>query len=117
MVVFGGDCSLTPARILVEKTATDFAVRLWPDEVQNRVPGVDYDRLMLEPGDSTVTKASLLGRVTLDPSVPRHEYSFFPARYPIFVCENHEHLTQNLTFQDNLLHFLLSREISATFSD
>ena len=117
MVVFGGDCSLTPARILVEKTATDFAVRLWPDEVKNRVPGVDYDRLMLEPGDSTVTKASLLGRVTLDPSVARHEYSFFPARYPVFVCEDHEHLTQNLTFQDNLLHFLLSREISATFSD
>jgi len=110
MVVFGGDCSLTPARIVVEKTASDFAVRLWPDEVKNRVPGVDYDRLMLEPGDSTVTKASLLGRVTLDPSLPRHEYSFFPARYPIFVCEDHEHLTQNLTFQDNLLHFLLSRD-------
>jgi len=111
MVVFGGDCSLTPARILVEKTAKDFAVRLWPDEVQNRVAGVDYDRLMLEPGDSTVTKASLLGRITLDPSLPRHEYSFFPALYPSFVCEDHEHLTQNVTFQDNLLHFLLSRDV------
>ncbi len=110
MVVFGGDCSLTPARILVEKTSSDFAVRLWPDEVKNRVPGVDYNRLMLEPGDSTVTKASLLGRVTLDPSVPRHQYSFFPARYPVFVCEDHEHLTRNVTFQDNLLHFLLSRD-------
>lgn len=117
MVVFGGDCSLTPARILVEKTATDFAVRLWPGEVKQRVPGVDYDRLMLEPGDSTVTKASLLGRVTLDPSVPRHEFSFFPARYPIFVCADHDHLTQNITFQDNLLQFLLSRDVPGQDTD
>jgi hypothetical protein len=113
MVVFGGDCSLTPTRIVVEKTSDDFAVRLWPDEVKNRIAGVDYDQIMLEPGDSTVTKASLLGRVTLDPSVARHEYSFFPARYPIFVCEDHENLTQNVTFQDNLLHFLLSRDNTA----
>jgi hypothetical protein len=98
---------------VVEKTSDDFAVRLWPDEVKNRIAGVDYDQIMLEPGDSTVTKASLLGRVTLDPSVARHEYSFFPARYPIFVCEDHENLTQNVTFQDNLLHFLLSRDNTA----
>ncbi len=111
MVVFGGDCSLTPARLVVERVEDDFEIRLWPDEIANPVPGVDYDRIMLEPGDGTVTKASLLARESLDPSVPRHRYSFFPAEYPIFVCEGHQRLTQNPTFQDNLLHFILSQDV------
>lgn len=111
MVVFGGDCSLTPARLMVERAGDDFEIRLWPDEINNPVDGVDYNRIMLEPGDGTVTKASLLARETLDPSVPRHKYSFFPAEYQIFVCEGHQHLTQNVTFQDNLLHFILSQDV------
>lgn len=111
MVVFGGDCSLTPARLVVERVEDDFEIRLWPDEIANPVPGVNYDEIMLEPGDGTVTKASLLARESLDPSVPRHRYSFFPAQYPIFVCEGHQQLTQNVTFQDNLLHFILSQDI------
>lgn len=111
MVIFGGDCSLTPARLIVERVDEDFKIRLWPKEITNPVSGVDYDRIMLEPGDGTVTKASLLARESLDPSVPRHKYSFFPAQYQVFVCEEHQHLTQNSTFQDNLLHFLLSQDI------
>ena len=112
MVIFGGDCSLTPARMIVEAIDGDFEIRLWPKDIANPIPGINYDNIMLEPGDGTVTKASLLARETLDPSVPRHKYSFFPAEYPIFVCEGHERLTQNPTFQDNLLHYLLSQDIS-----
>ncbi len=111
MVVFGGDCSLTPARLIAEKVEDDFEIRLWPKEIANPVAGVDYDNIMLEPGDGTVTKASLLARESLDPSVPRHKYSFFPAEYPVFVCEGHQKLTQNPTFQDNLLHFILSQDV------
>lgn len=111
MVVFGGDCSLTPARLVVEPVDGDFEIRLWPDEIENPLEGVDYNRIMLEPGDGTVTKASLLARETLDPSVPRNKYSFFPVQYPVFVCEGHLRLTQNATFQDNLLHFILSQDI------
>jgi hypothetical protein len=72
--------------------------------------GVDYDALLLEPGDGSVTKASLLGRNALDPSVKRHKYSFPPLDHAIFLCEKHNSLTGNVNFQDNLLNELLSRD-------
>jgi hypothetical protein len=71
----------------------------------------DGDRLMLEPGDGTVTNASLLARESLDPSVPRHRWVSFPLDYPIFLCESHTKLTSNTTFQDSLLHTLLSLDM------
>lgn len=109
LVVFGGDCTLTPARVLVEEVNGESELRLWPDEITQPVAGIDYSRLMLLPGDGAVTKASLLARERLDPSLPRHRYSDFPLAYPLFLCEEHDTLTTNVFFQDNLLHFLLSQ--------
>ncbi len=107
-ILFGGDCLPTPARVVVEPVEGDWALRLEPREIVSPTPGVDYDRLMLEPGDGTVTKASLLAKDTTDPTVARHEYSFFPVDYPVFLCEKHSQLTGNVDFQNNLLHALLS---------
>ncbi|MGH8720289.1 MAG: esterase/lipase family protein [Burkholderiales bacterium] len=109
-VVFGGDCNLTPARILVEDVKGDSLVRLYPNEVTQRVRGVDYEKLMLEPGDGRVTKPSLLARHALDPFVPRHKYSYFPLHYSVLICESHQFLTGNINFQDNLLNILLTRD-------
>jgi pimeloyl-ACP methyl ester carboxylesterase len=109
-IVFGGDCLPTPARAVVEQVDDDWELRLTPEEIVNPMPGVDYDRLMLEPGDGTVTKASLLARQTTDPTVARHKYSFFPLDYPVFLCEKHIHLTGNIDFQNNLLNALLSAD-------
>jgi hypothetical protein len=86
----------------------DWELRLAPDEIVNPLPGIDYEALMLEPGDGRVTKASLLARQSLDPTVARHRYSFFPVDYAVFLCERHTRLTGNLDFQNNLLHALLS---------
>jgi hypothetical protein len=44
----------------------------------------------------------------LDPSIQRHKWVSFPLDYPIFLCESHYNLTGNVTFQDSLLHTLLS---------
>ncbi len=110
LIVFGGDCTLTPARILVEEVNGISEIRLYPKDILNKKAGVDYDRLLLEPGDGSVTKASLLGRDNLDPSVPRHKYSFFPLDYSFLLCEKHNSLTGNISFQDNLLNALLSRD-------
>ena len=107
-IVLGGNCDFTPARLLVEDIGEESVLRLWPKDVAHPVPGVDYDRLMLEPGDGTVTKASLLARESLDPTVKRHRYSDFPLKYSFFLCERHDRLTGNPSFQDNLLHALLS---------
>ncbi len=115
LVVFGGDCTLTPARVVVERergASPDgrARIRLLPGEIQAPAPGVDYSRLMLEPGDGEVTKPSLLARQSLDPTVSRSEDVFFPLAYAFFLCVDHEHLTGNLNFQDNLLNVLLERE-------
>ncbi len=110
LIAFGGDCDLTPARLLVEEVQGESVLRLFPEDIANPVPGVHYDTLMLEPGDGSVTKASLLGRDVLDPTVPRHKWSFFPLDYSFFLCEPHDTLTSNLSFQDNLLHALLSTD-------
>jgi len=110
VIVFGGGCTLTPARILVEEVEGESIVRMHPSEVTQPVIGVDYDALLLEPGDGSVTKASLLGRNALDPSVKRHKFIHLPIAQSFFLCESHESLTGNLNFQDNLLNTLLSRD-------
>lgn len=111
IVVFGGACTLTPARLLVEEVNGESMVRISPDDILNPEAGIDYDALLLEPGDGSVTKASLLGRDKLDPSVDRHQYLHLPISQSFFLCESHESLTGNLNFQDNLLNTLLSREM------
>ncbi len=112
-IVFGGNCSLTPARILVEEWGGDSALRFDPDAVRDRRPGMDYESLLLEPGDGVVTKPSLLARQALDPTISRHRYVYFPLDYAFFLCEHHDRLTGNIHFQDNLLHVLLSDEGTA----
>lgn len=110
LTIFGGGCSLTSARIIVEEVEGESLIRMYPNEISQPVEGIDYDALLLEPGDGSVTKASLLGRNTLDPSVKRHEYIFLPVQQSFFLCVSHSSLTGNLNFQDNLLNTLLSRD-------
>src|SRR5262249_3775601 len=69
-VLFGGDCALTPARLALEKEGETPVARLRPDAIRHPVAGVRYGELMLEPGDGSVTKPSLLARETLDPTAP-----------------------------------------------
>ena len=110
LTIFGGGCTLTSARIVVEEVDGESLIRMYPDEITQATAGVDYDALLLEPGDGSVTKASLLGRNVLDPSIKRHEYIFLPVKQSFFLCVSHNSLTGNLNFQDNLLNTLLSRD-------
>jgi pimeloyl-ACP methyl ester carboxylesterase len=91
---FGGDCVPTPARLVVEELAGESLARLTPEQILKPVPGIDYDKLMYEPGDGKVTKSSLLGRQEFGKA--------------LFVCEQHDKLTGNVHFLDNLLRYLMS---------
>ena len=104
-IVFGGDCTPTPARCLLETIDGRVHIRLDPSQVRNRIAGVDYAALMLEPGDGRVTKASLLARDTLDPD--RTAGGFFPIAYAVMICEEHAQLPSDIGFRDNLLNILL----------
>jgi pimeloyl-ACP methyl ester carboxylesterase len=108
-VLFGGDCTLTPARIVVEDEDGVPRTRLSPGDVLRRVSLEVLEQVMLEPGDGRVTKPSLLARETIDPTAPQHEESFLPIAYYFFLCEEHDQLTGNINFQDNLLNVLLTR--------
>jgi pimeloyl-ACP methyl ester carboxylesterase len=107
-VLFGGDCTLTPARILIEQEAGKPRTRLSPRAVSGTVAREIIEAAMLEPGDGRVTKPSLLARETIDPTAPQHEESFLPVAYHFFLCEQHHRLTGNASFQDNLLNVLLT---------
>lgn len=103
-IVFGGNCQNTPNKVMLEHGK----LRLLPEDVAQPLPELNYPALMMVPGDGVVTKPSLLARNDLDPTVARHRYSYFPLAYSFFLCEAHDQLTGNISFQDNLLNALLS---------
>lgn len=109
IAVFGGDCALTEGHAIFEATDKGPRLAFHPGDVQKKLPGVDYESLMLEPGDTLVTRSSQLARESEDPGKPRQTFNFFPQAQSFFLCESHDQLTTNVYFQDNLLYFLLSR--------
>ncbi len=112
LVVFGGNCSLTPARWVLEaKSDGRPVVRFSPADIRRQRQDINYQRLMYDPGDGTVTKPSLLARDALSPNTPRHAFSYFPLAYSFLLCEKHATLTSNPHFQANLLDVLLTRAL------
>lgn len=107
VAVFGGDCSLTPTYAVLDRDATGERLVVRPEEVKARAPGVDYERLMLHPGDGLVTRESQLGRGLAD--LPGQPGRFFPLAQSFFLCERHDQLSVNPYFQNNLLNFLLAQ--------
>lgn len=103
-IIFGSACFETSARCLLEEVDGQIHVWLHPRDIKHPLPGIPYESLMLEPGDGSVTKASLLARDSLDPYAA---HSDFPIAWSMFVCEHHQNLTANATFRDNLLNILL----------
>lgn len=100
IIAMGGDCQHTPSRLLVEEINGVYYARSRPENIENPLPGTDYQKLLMQPGDSSVTKQSLLATHAGTDSLPlNHSY---------FTCEKHESLLSNLNLQDNLLHILLS---------
>ena len=76
------------------------------DLIPNPVSGVNYPALINDPGDGVVTRESLMGRPSrMDPGRAPLEIS-----HSVFLCEAHQSLTGNPSFQDNLLYTLLSLE-------
>lgn len=106
----GGDCLPTPRRLVIEEFGGESVARLRPEQIQYPAPGIDYERIMYEPGDGSVTRSSLLARQTVDPAIPGHEYSRQGLGRAYFVCEQHDSLTGNVNLIDNMLYFLLSRD-------
>ena len=113
IAVFGGDCEPTAGHaVLVEDDKGSHLV-FDPAQVTANRPGarngLDYERLMLEPGDGLVTRASQMARQPPGADPGRRQFNRLPISESFFLCESHGRLTHNLYFQNNLLNFLLSR--------
>lgn len=106
IAVFGGDCLLTPGRAVLDRTESGERLVIKPEDVQARVEGVDYERLLMLPGDSLVTRESQLGLGL--PDVAGADRGVYPTAQSFFLCETHDQLSVNPYFQNNLLKFLLS---------
>lgn len=104
--VFGGDCELTPARLVAESVHGRVHAREAIGQIEAPVPGVDYAAAMFEPGDTVVTRSSLLGYCGPDVACPRETEGPLRLSHSVFLCERHQQLTGNRSFQDNLLHAL-----------
>ncbi len=99
MAAFGGDCKLTASHAVLDEADGKQFLAFKAKEVVNKVPGIDYDYLMMAPGDGLVTRDSQ------DAS----QYTFLPLRQSFFLCAQHEFLVNNPYFQNNLLYFLMAR--------
>jgi pimeloyl-ACP methyl ester carboxylesterase len=103
---FGGDCIPTPARAMILPDGKGgYRTIGHLDDVPDRLRTPEIERLMSEPGDGSVTRSSFLAMKTSgERTSPGLQLD-----YALFLCDRHRNLTENVTFQDNLLHFLLYR--------
>ncbi len=104
-LVLGSDCTSTPRYFVVESTNDRAVLRLHPDEVERRIPGVDYEALMREPGDGRVTVASLLSLG--GPDADARTVLAQSRRDFAVICGRHSEMTSSPRVQRETLEFLL----------
>jgi pimeloyl-ACP methyl ester carboxylesterase len=105
--LFGGDCAPTVARLVLGRNRNVYSGYERAGNIPNPLRGMDYESLINDPGDGVVTRESLMGRPSR-----RAEMQVAPLEisHSVFLCEAHQSLTGNLSFQDNLLYTLLALE-------
>ena len=113
IAAFGGDCEPTAGHAVLVEDGKGSHLVFDPAQVTANRPGarngMDYARLMLEPGDGLVTRTSQIARQPAGVDPAHRQFNRLPISESFFLCESHGRLTHNLYFQNNLLNFLLSR--------
>lgn len=105
-IIMGGDCKKTLSQLMVG--SSEGKLQLYDElNINDDMPTRSLQKdILYEPGDGQVSKSSLMGQIHNENT---HETTkTIKIKYPVFVCEDHIRLTQNITFQDNLLHLLLN---------
>ena len=112
-LLLGSDCIPTPRRLVFENVGGESIARLRPEQILMPMPGVDYETLMFEAGDGSVTRSSLLSRGNMDREVPSHEQEGMETQQDLFVCAKHDSLTSDDALLDSLIRYLLAPEPTA----
>ena len=109
-LLLGGDCIPTPRRLVFENVGGESVARLRPEQILVPLPGVDYESMVFEGGDGSVTHSSLLSHQHMDGDVPRHEQESLETERSLLVCARHDELTSNDVLIDSLIEYLLAPE-------
>jgi hypothetical protein len=109
-LLLGGDCVPTPRRLVFENIEGESIARLRPEEILRPVPKADYESLMFEAGDGSVTVSSLLSRQNLSHEVPAFEQQGLETDKSLLVCARHDALTSNDELLDAVIEYLLAPE-------
>ena len=112
-LLLGGDCIPTPRRLVFENVDGESIVRLRPEQLLVPLPGVDYESMLFEGGDGSVTQSSLLSHQHMGHDVPRHEQESIEAERSVLVCERHDALTSDDVLLDSLIEYLLAPETAS----
>jgi pimeloyl-ACP methyl ester carboxylesterase len=112
-LLLGGDCVPTPRRLVFENVAGESIARLRPEQILAPAPGADYESLMFEAGDGSVTRSSLLSRQDLSGEVPKSEQESLEAQRELLVCARHDALTSDDDLLDALISYLVAPEPTA----
>jgi pimeloyl-ACP methyl ester carboxylesterase len=107
IALYGGDCELTESKAIVNKQTNGISLAFQKSDVENKQKNVNYEYLLMSPGDGLVTRNSQLARATNIYINPEQQKDLFDITQTTFFCEKHNFLTANPYFQNNLLYFLL----------
>ncbi|HTL50300.1 MAG TPA: hypothetical protein VL219_06515 [Steroidobacteraceae bacterium] len=107
-LLLGSDCVPTPRRLVFENIEGESIARLRPEQILKPIPGVDYESLMFEAGDGSVTRSSLLSRQNLSKEVPSFEQEGLETDRSHLVCAKHDALTSNDELLDAVIEYLLA---------
>ncbi|MCB1025663.1 MAG: hypothetical protein KDB79_14800 [Acidobacteria bacterium] len=116
MFAVGSDCLPTlNALVLYQDTKDKNWVTLTQADAFRNSKGVRFStdqlkRIMFAPGDGSVTRRSLLAETLAENGNKRSAIidSALPLTSALFVCENHERITNNTVIQNNVLTALIS---------
>ena len=98
-ILFGGDTEWTLTKAILKKdTDNKWQTSFWDPRLKEK---------MLIPGDSMITRESMLGVTSA--GITRRGWLDSPMdiSFSLFVARRHENIHKDATFQDNLIHILL----------
>jgi pimeloyl-ACP methyl ester carboxylesterase len=99
VILFGGDTEWTVDKAIVKKEVTGrWRTYFWDPRLKEKI---------LKPGDTMVTRESLLGVSRAGTTMRSWKNSPMDISFSLFVAARHENIHKDLTFKNNLLHILL----------
>jgi hypothetical protein len=115
MFIIGSDCKKTLDALIIYKDSKSGEMKTLtkPDSFRNskdvKITDDQLEKLMIVPGDGSVSRRSLLAETLAENRRRSNLFdSALPLTYALFICEEHQDITSNVSIQNNILTALVS---------